>query len=155
MIDKNHIIKLVADHIEGKEIYPVEISVSSHNKIMIFIDADHGVSIEDCIGLSRFVEHSLDREVEDFELEVTSAGLDQPLKIPRQYQKNTGRSIKITLTDGTSFSGLLLRSDDQGFTAEVEKKIIPEGKKKKQIVKEEISFLYQDIQSTKIEISFK
>lgn len=155
MIDKSHIIKLVDEHCDGKEIYPVEIAVSSHNKIIIYIDADQGVSIEDCIGLSRFVEHSLDREVEDFELEVTSAGLDQPLKIPRQYQKNISRKVKITLTDGSSFSGILLSANDQGFTAEVEKKIMLEGKKKKQLIKEEISFLYQDIQSTKIEISFK
>ncbi|MCF8294795.1 MAG: ribosome assembly cofactor RimP [Bacteroidales bacterium] len=155
MIDKNLITSLVEEHCNGKEIYPVEITVSINSKITVFIDADQGVAIANCVALSRFIEGSLNREEHDFELEVTSAGLDQPFKIPRQYLKNLGRKVKVSMPDGTSLIGILHGATDKDFTLEVEKKVQLEGSRKKTLVKEEITLEYQNIQSTKIEISFK
>lgn len=155
MIDNKLIIKLVEEHCLEREIFPVDITVSPNNRIMVLIDADQGVSIEHCIALSRHIEGNLDREQEDFELEVSSAGLDQPLKIVRQYLKNIGRRVKVTQSDGKSLSGLLLSADADRFTIEAEVKILPEGKKKKVTVKQQFTFEYTNIQSTKLEISFK
>lgn len=155
MIDNKLILKLVEEHCLEREIFPVEVTVSQNNRIMILIDADQGVSIENCVALSRHIEGNLDREQEDFELEVSSAGLDQPLKIVRQYLKNIGRRVKVTEKDGKSLSGILLSATDESFTIEAEVKILPEGKKKKITIKQEFTFDYTNIQSTKLEISFK
>jgi ribosome maturation factor RimP len=155
MIDNKLIIKLVEEHCLEREIYPVEVLVSTNNRIMVLIDADQGVTIENCIALSRHIEGNLDREQQDFELEVSSAGLDQPLKIVRQYLKNIGRRVKVKQLDGKSLIGVLLSANEHQFVIESEVKVLPEGKKKKITVKKEFTFDYTNIQSTKLEISFK
>lgn len=81
--------------------------------IKVVIDGDNGVSINDCISVSRAIEHNLDREEEDFSLEVTSYGISLPLRVPRQYVKNIGRILKVELTDGTKLEGEVLNATDQ------------------------------------------
>jgi ribosome maturation factor RimP len=101
MIKKDQIIKLAEQFLAGSENYLIDVKVSSTNKIMVLIENDNHVSISDCIALSRQIEHSLDREQEDFELEVSSPGIDQPFRSIRQFMKHKG---KLTAANETQIS---------------------------------------------------
>lgn len=100
MITKKKILKLAQEHLLDSPRFLVEMTVSSDNKIMIYIDGDENVSISECVDLSRHIEFSLDREEEDFALSVSSAGADMPLKFIRQYTKYIGKNFDITLVEG-------------------------------------------------------
>jgi len=155
MITKEQIEQLITPKINEEDIFLVEVAVSSSNQISVFIDGDKGVTIDQCIALSRFIEQSFNRDEEDYELDVSSAGLDLPLKVQRQYIKNIGRSVDIVLTGGQKFSGKLISANDEGIELEVEKNMLLEGKKKKQLVTEVLPLKYTDIKSTKIVVSFR
>ena len=110
MISKNKVVELANDRIVELDngCYLVDVPISSTNSILVEIDsASSGVSVNDCISVSRNIEHNLDREKCDFELKVTSPGLDQPLKVRKQYVKNIGRKVKVVLNNHGSFEGLL------------------------------------------------
>jgi ribosome maturation factor RimP len=126
MIDKATIESIVNEQLNPQTEFAVEISVSTGNKILVLIDSDQGVTIDRCVHISRYIEQNLDRDQEDFELEVASAGLSEPLKVPRQYAKNIGRRLDITLPTGIKFQGLLVESNDTKFTIEVEEMIVVE-----------------------------
>ena len=134
---------------ERPDVFLVDLKIGAGNQINVKIDADNGVLIADCVDLSRQIEHNLDREVEDFSLEVASAGIDTPLKFPRQYLKNIGRDLNVILTDGTEQKGKICASNELGVTLEVIKKV----KTKK--VKEEVQIAFNNIKESKITISFK
>ena len=93
MILKEDIEKLADEFLYGTDMFIVKLNVGSDNKITIYIDGDNGVTIDDCVGLSRFIENEYDRETEDFELNVSSAGIDQPFINLRQYLKNIERPV--------------------------------------------------------------
>jgi ribosome maturation factor RimP len=159
MITKEKISKLVEEFLGESETFPVEVNVRTGNRIQVFLDSKTGVNIDLCAGLSRFIEGQFDRELEDFELEVSSAGLDYPLRIPKQFAKNEGRELDVVLLGGEKFRGRLIQSNDENFTIEFEKLvkgIDPEtGKRKKN---KEIStrcFQYNEIKSARLVISFK
>lgn len=151
MIEKSKIEALVNAKIEGSDIFLVEIHVSPKNNIVVVIDSDNGLSIDRCIEVSRAVEHNLDRELEDFSLEVTSYGLDKPLILRRQYEKNIGRNLSITLNDGTKLKGELEKVGQKSINIirKLNKKEIKEGKETN------LSIDFSEIKETKIEISFK
>jgi ribosome maturation factor RimP len=107
MIQKKTIIELAEDFLSGSENYLIDVLVSTTNKIRVLIDNDAHVSIQDCIALSRHIESSLDREQEDFELEVSSPGIDQPIKKDRQFLKHEGKQLEILKTDGVKITGTL------------------------------------------------
>lgn len=139
-----------------KELFIVEIRVSTTNVIDVFLDSLHGkVSIEDCVSVSRNVEHNLDRESEDFQLQVSSAGMDQPFKVHRQYLKNLGREVRVVFKEHGSIEGKLLEVSDDKIVVETSKKQKIEGKKKKELVIEQHEFSFEEIKETKIVISFK
>ncbi|MFN5627835.1 MAG: ribosome assembly cofactor RimP, partial [Bacteroidota bacterium] len=145
MINKDKIIQLAdAFFAERPDVFLVDLKICAGNQINVKIDADNGVLIADCVDLSRQIEHNLDREVEDFSLEVASAGIDTPLKFPRQYLKNIGRDLKVILTDGTEQKGKICASNELGVTLEVIKKV----KTKK--VKEEVQIAFNNIKESKI-----
>ncbi len=157
-ISKETIVALAQERIDelDKGLFIVEITVSSSNQINVEIDASEGsVSIDDCIRVSRNIEHNLDREESDFELQVSSPGLDKPFRVVQQYIKNVGRDIKIKLTDGRQLQGLLKSADGQGFVVETTRKERIEGKKKKETIIEEHTLTYDLVKETKIVISFK
>ena len=104
MKDKNFIEEKVKEIVGEGELFLVEVKVSKNNNIQVFIDGDNGVKIQDCIDLSRQLEECLDRESGDFELSVLSFGLEEPLKMQRQYVKNIGRSLQVENEEG-SFTG--------------------------------------------------
>lgn len=155
MIDKSYIKDLVEEYLSNTTAFPVDINVRAGNIIVVEIDSDEGVSIDDCITLSKYIESKLDREKEDFELEVGSAGITSPFKIPRQYQKNIGNEVEVLTKDGQKLSGVLKDSDEEGFTVVITKMVKPEGAKRKTAVEEELSFKYEDVKYTKYQIRFK
>lgn len=161
MILESTVRKLVEDRIKGTKLFIVDISVSTSNKINVLIDGMDGVGIHDCIDISRGVEHNLDREAEDFELEVSSAGLDTPFKVLKQYAKNIGRDVKVYTLDGRKHEGTLFAADEEKVVITYDEKVRIEGKKKKELVtREEVYFFEHEedelkIKQTKVIISFK
>ena len=133
MISKEHIQELAQERIDelNKGLFIVDISISTSNVIKIEIDSEiGGIAIVDCMSVSRNVEHNLDREENDFELSVTSPGIDKPLKMTKQYIKNVGRDVKIKRTDDSKLEGLLKAANDDGIVVETTRKERIEGRKK-------------------------
>lgn len=155
MIAKELIKNLVEQAISGTQMFVVDITVRAGNIITIELDSEAPIGIEDCISVSRKIEAGLDRDVEDFELEVGSAGLSSPFKLPRQYQKNIGREIEILTKEGKKMSGVLKSADENGFIITISKKVKPEGSKRKVEVLEDLPFSYSEVKYTKQIIRFK
>jgi ribosome maturation factor RimP len=151
MISKEKVRKLVEERIEGTDIFIVDIDISAGNNIRVVIDADSGVSIERCMSVSRNVEHNLDRDTEDFSLEVTSFGLTSPFVVPRQYKKYIGRKVEVKTNDNKKLSGTLLAFDEQELSMKLDltKKQIKAG------TEADVHISFDDIKETKAVISFK
>ena len=145
MITVERIKKLVESKLEDGEMFIVEVLVRPGNKILVYLDSDTSVTIADCVSISRFIEKSLDRDIEDFELEVSSAGF-RPLKLQRQYVKNIGRNIKLDLKEGEKASGKLIKVDENELVIEV-------VRKKKE--HEEVTIPFSEIERALVEPSFK
>ena len=154
MIDKARIIQLVEEKLDDK-MFIVGISVSESNRIDIFIDSYDGLSIDQCVAVSRHVEHSLDREEEDFSLQVSSPGLSEKFRVKQQYIKYCGKSIELITGSGEELTGMLKSADDSGIELETSAKELLEGSKKKQLVVRIHNLKYEEIKSAKAVISFK
>jgi ribosome maturation factor RimP len=98
---------------ENKSLFLIDFSITEGNQIRVIIDGDNGVTVKDCIAVSRAIEHNIDREETDFSLDVASAGVSEPLSIPRQYQKNLGRNLKVRTQNQDIFEGKLTKVDDK------------------------------------------
>lgn len=158
MINKETIINLAEERIAELDngTYLVDVTVSSTNQILVEIDnINRGASIEDCIKVSRNIEHNLDREVEDFELQVTTPGLSKPFKVEQQYIKNIGKNVKVIFEKMGSIEGKLLEVNKDSIVIETSIKEKVEGKKKKEIVVKQHKIEKENIKETKIIISFK
>ena len=155
MIDKNVVKKLVDEWLQDKEYFLVDIEISPDNRIVVEIDHADGVWIEDCVALSRYIEERLSRDDEDYELEVGSAGLGQPFKVPQQYVNFVGKEVEVLDADGKKVKGILKAVDGNDFTVGVEEKVKVEGKKRP--VKQEVDHVFQmdKVKYTKYIISFK
>jgi ribosome maturation factor RimP len=156
MIKKETVRALAQERIDELDcgIFIVEINISPANDILVELDKmGSGVAINECVSVSRNIEHNLDREVEDFSLSVSSAGMDKPLRVKEQFEKNQGRLVKVVLAHG-SVEGILLSHDENQIVVESEEKERVEGKKKKIIVKKENILLWDDIKEVKRVISF-
>ena len=153
MIDK----AIIAQHVNEKltdDQFLVEVTISSGNDIHIMVDSDTGISINQIVDISRYVESKLDREAEDFELSVFSAGLTEPFRLIRQYKKNKDKEIEVLLTNGQKLNGLLIGVEDQGIDLEVTTKEKPEGSKKKELVTRVHHFEYSEIKEAKKILKF-
>jgi ribosome maturation factor RimP len=158
MISKQKVLELINERIAelGNGLFVVELTISAANVIHVELDKHEGnVAIIDCMSVSRNVEHNLDREREDFELHVSSAGLDKPFRVHAQYVKNIGRNVKVVLQNGTKMEGLLKEVTDKAITIETSRMEKPENKKKKELIVEQHEFPFEHIKETKIVISFK
>nr|WP_295309558.1 ribosome assembly cofactor RimP [uncultured Prevotella sp.] len=155
MIDKNVVKKLVDEWLQDQEYFLVDIEISPDNRIVVEIDHADGVWIEDCVALSRYIEERLSRDDEDYELEVGSAGLGQPFKVPQQYVNFVGKEVEVLDADGKKVKGILKAVDGNDFTVGVEEKVKVEGKKRP--VKQEVDHVFQmdKVKYTKYIISFK
>ncbi|MCZ8372771.1 ribosome assembly cofactor RimP [Phocaeicola acetigenes] len=155
MIDKNVVTRIVNEWLEGKDYFLVDITVSPDDKIVVEIDHAEGVWIDDCVELSRYIESKLNREEEDYELEVGSAGIGQPFKVLKQYLIHIGTDVEVLAKDGKKYVGVLSDANEENFTITVETKIKPEGAKRPKLVEQDITFTYEEIKYTKYLISFK
>lgn len=154
MITENQVRTLLEDKLEGTDLYIVDVAVDAANKIRVEIDHFEGVSIKRCVEVSRYLENALDREKEDFELQVSSPGLDKGFKVMQQYHKNIGKEVELKLKEGGKLKGILTEVKDNGVKLETKRKERIEGKKKKQLIVEEQSFAFEEIEDAKIVISF-
>ncbi len=162
MIAKETVVKLVeerlAELVEDRlddKMFIVDVRISSNNEIMVYVDSMSGMTIKECISVSRNVEHNLDREEEDFSLQVSSPGLTKGFKVKQQYEKYTGKDIEVLTNDEQQLEGLLKASDEEGIILETSKREKVEGHKKKQLIVKEYNLKYDEIKSAKAVISFK
>lgn len=158
MLDREKIIVLAEERMAelDKGLFIVDLRISDANVISLEIDSETGsVSIDDCVRVSRNIEHNLDREEQDFELSVSSAGLDKPLRVLKQYPKNIGRELKVKTASGDKVEGVLTKADASGIVLQTSRKERIEGKKKKELIVEDIPLKYADIKEAKVVISFK
>ncbi len=153
MIDRNLIIHLTEEKLKADQ-FIVEVTVSQTGQIAVLLDSDSGITIEDCVRVSRFIEDHLDREKEDFELQVSSAGLGQPFKEHRQYVKNLGNEVEVVLANGQKLTGILKQADETGFGLEILKNEKVEGKKKKQMVTQLLRISFDEVKTVKNSIKF-
>ncbi|WP_298451428.1 ribosome assembly cofactor RimP [uncultured Prevotella sp.] len=155
MIDKNVVKNLVDEWLKDKEYFLVDIEISQDDKIVIEIDHADGVWIEDCVQLSRFIEDHLSRDEEDYELEVGSAGLGQPFKVPQQYINFVGKDVEVLDADGKKYHGLLKAVDGRDFTVTVSEKVKKEGAKRPVLTDVDHKFSMDGVKYTKYLINFK
>ena len=155
MIDKNVLTRIVEEWLEGKDYFLVDVTVTPDDKIVVEIDHAEGVWIDDCVDLSRYIESKLNREVEDYELEVGSAGIGQPFKVLQQYIIHIGKEVEVQDKDGKKWTGVLVDANESNFTITVQTKVKPEGAKRPKLVEQNVTFTYDEIKYTKYLISFK
>jgi ribosome maturation factor RimP len=151
MITEARVRSLIEKHLAAGEIFLVDLSVKPGNRISVFLDGDHGVTIDVCRELNHFLNESLDRDAEDYDLTVSSVGADRPLRLPRQFMKNIGRSLDLITRTGDKICGMVLKADDKGIEVEA----APVKRTKKEAEMKIIALSYDDIKSAKEVITFK
>ena len=157
MIDKEQISNIVEKSLEGSDHFLVDVKVTPDNVITVEIDSMTGVDIDTCARLTREIEQEVDRDVEDYELEVGSAGLTSPLKVRRQYEKNIGNELEVLTRDGRKLTGTLKSINEAGdeFTLIIPQKVKEPGKKRPVIVEAEENIAVSNTKTVKYLIKFK
>lgn len=158
MITKKRVTELAEERIKERDngLFIVDLTISSTNVIRLELDKyEGGVTVEDCVSVSRNIEHNLDREAADFELHVSSAGLDKPLRVHAQYVKNIGRELEVKLNEGGKQAGKLVAVTEKTITLERTEKQTIEGKKKKELVTLQDELSFDSFTDARIVISFK
>jgi ribosome maturation factor RimP len=150
MIDRTQIEKSVREYIRNTDLFLVAVRVSSSNKITILADTKEGITIDECAGLHRHIEKGLDRNMEDFELQVSSPGLDMPFGVIEQFYKNEGQKVAVLDNEGLKYTGILKNVTTGGFDLETETKVKGKAKEIK-----DIPFNFDQIKSTKIVLTIK
>jgi len=154
-MDKEKVINLLNDALEeNSALYLIELKFLPENKIYVEVDGDSGVSLKECIRISRGIEHNLDREEEDFSLEVTTPDIANPLKVKRQYKKNINRTLEVILRDNKKVEGILKNVSENQIELEWKaREPKPIGKGKVTVVKNE-TIQFSDILEAKVKIIF-
>lgn len=155
MIEKLIVKEIVDSYLADSDRYLVSLDVQPSNRIVVEIDSDSHIGIDDCVNLTKHIESKLDRDIEDYELEVSSAGISNPFKVLRQYEKNVGNEVEVLLKTGVKHSGILKEAQEENFILTIEKQVKPEGAKRKVRVEEDLTFSYDEIKYTKYIIRFK
>lgn len=155
MIDKNVVKQIVEEWLANKEYFLVDVTVSADNHIVVEIDHIDGVWIDDCVELSKFIESKLSRDEQDYELEVGSAGLGQPFKVPQQYHNFIGKEVEVLNADGKKVKGILQAVEGNQFTVLVKERVKQEGKKRPVLQDVPHTYEMDKVKYTKYLISFK
>ena len=155
MIDKNIVKTLVEEWLKDNEYFLVDVMQTSDDRIVVEIDHADGVWIEDCADLSRFLQEKLGEELDDYELEVGSAGLGQPFKVAQQYLNHVGKTVEVLTNDGKKIQGTLTKVNGDKFTVTVKEKQRLEGKKRPEMVDVDKDFSMDEVKSTKYLLAFK
>ncbi|MCF6366181.1 MAG: ribosome assembly cofactor RimP [Bacteroidales bacterium] len=148
----NKILSLEIDKFQDSDIFFVDAKVSNDNRITVFIDSFNGAKVADCAMLSKNIEEKLDRENEDFELVVSSAGIDKPFKVLKQYKKNIGKTVEVQTAEGDKHIGELIKVSDSEFTIKPNNKKVKK-KAETELEKEQI-FKFEHIKQVKVIITF-
>lgn len=146
MIDKFKVLDIIKESLEGSDKFLVNMKITPDNRIFVDIDGDNGINIDDCILLSRTIENQLNRDEDDFELNVSSAGADSPLKMPRQYRRHVGRVLAVETFDDTTFEGTLTQCDNETFVLQT--------KGTKKVAPQVLTFNYADVRTAKVVLKF-
>lgn len=154
MITKEDVLAIVKDKVEADGNFLVEVEVSPANEIRVVVDSEKGIPISYCEEIDALIETSLDRDKEDYSLEVSSAGICTEFKVFGQFRKNIGNRVEVTMPNGAWVRGTLIEADEQGFDIETEEKRKVEGEKKKQIFKTVTHYNLTDVRSVKDIIEF-
>ena len=153
MISKDIVKDIVLSAINESAIFMVDMKVDNANKISVELDKPEGITIDECVTVSRAIELGLNRETEDFELEVSSPGLTAPFKVMEQYHKNCGRQVDVVKRDGQKITGLLQQVNDEGIILAVKTKIREAEQKRPKTVMQPLAIKFSDIKSTKVTIT--
>lgn len=154
MINKKIVEDLAQKWLEGKEYFLVDVEVSADNCIVVEIDHADGVWIEDCAELSKYIGDSIGEEMDDYELEVGSAGLGQPFKVYQQYVNHVGKEVEVLKADGIKVKGLLKSVDTDEFTVTINEKVMVEGKKRPQKMDVDHTYKMSEVKYCKYVIKF-
>lgn len=139
---------------EHPSLFLIDLEITQDNSIRVTLDGDDGVKVEDCMAISRGIEHNLDREEIDFSLEVMSAGVSEPLTMPRQYKKNIGRTLKVKTDKGETIEGKITQTTDDDVTLEWKaREPKPVGKGKVTVEKKAV-LPYKEIVQAKVMVTF-
>lgn len=155
MIDADKIKAVAEEALRGTELFLVEVTVAKNNDIEVVIDSDGSVDIENCVALSRAIEERFDRDEEDFQLTVTSAGIGYPLKVYRQYRKLIGKPVDVVLKSGARILAELRDASEDSVTLAFTESRAVEGKKRRQEFEVVNTYPLSEIKSTKEYIDFK
>ncbi|NBC82687.1 MAG: ribosome assembly cofactor RimP [Bacteroidetes bacterium] len=153
-IQRQYIENLLTAYTKNNDFFVVDFKITPTNSITILLDHINGVTISDCVNLSRYIEEHLDREQHDFELHVSSPGLDEPLKLKQQFIKNKGRKLDVLLNNGQKIKGTLDDVTDKSITLSYKERIKEEGKKNKKTITQVNTFDFDQIKKAKVIISF-
>lgn len=154
MIEEKHIKTLAEQKIGGTDLFLVDVRVKPVNRIEVFIDSPSHVTVDECISLSRYIESNLDRDVEDFELTVSSPGIDQPFKTRDQYRKYAGREVSVLKKDGIRVIGKLKYVKDANVTIETKRTERREKGKGRHAIIEDVVIDFDQIKETKLVLPF-
>lgn len=155
MISKALIEEIVEEQLRGSDLFLVEVKLSPSHEIEVTIDSDTHVGIDRCVELSKAIEERLNRDEEDFELLVSSAGIGQPFRLLRQYEKMVGREVELILKDGRKLVATLMEATDSLIRVQYTEKVLVEGKKRKELQTIESEFTWDEVKSTTEHLNFK
>ncbi|MGC4041287.1 MAG: ribosome assembly cofactor RimP [Flavobacterium sp.] len=154
MAFKDKVLELLNEALEQKpSLFLVDLSISETFKVVVTLDGDNGVNLQDCIDVSRMLDNNLDREEQDYSLEVASAGVSSPLKLVRQYKKNIGRTLKVKLA-GENIEAELTDANDENITLSWKAREPKKIGKGKETVEHKREIPYSDIKEAIVTITF-
>lgn len=139
---------------EREDLFLIDMKFGTSDNITVILDGDNGVTLQDCLDASRAIEFNMDRDEHDFSLQVMSAGLSEPLSMPRQYRKNIGRDLEVMLEDSTKIEGELTAVNDEKITLTLRYRKPKEVGKGKVDVVEEKEISYSEIKKALVAVKF-
>lgn len=155
MIDKARVSEIVNEWLEGKDYFLTDLSISDDNHIVVEIDDKEGVWIDDCVDLSKFIESRLNRDEQDYDLEVGSAGLGQPFKVLQQYYNHVGDAVEALTKDRKKIKGILKQVDENGIVITVKRKVRHEGEKRPKMEDCDEAYSFADLEAVSYALDFK
>lgn len=154
MPDRSKLKDFVESQLVNTDCFLTDLKVSADNRVVVELDSDTGVDLDFCISLNHKIEEEFPSDVEDYELEVGSAGITSPLKLPRQYKKYIGKDLEVFASDGKKYVGELLSADDDCILLGVEQKVRKEGEKRPSLERVELRFPYSEIRKAQYLLKF-
>ena len=154
MIDKNEVRRLVEEAIAGTDAFVVDVTVSAANDIVVELDSATGIDLDFCADLNRSLNEKLDRDAEDYSLEVGTASLTAPFKVKGQYEKNLGNEVEVLTRDGKKLKGILTDVTDSDFTIEVTRKVKEPGAKRPVVKQEPVTLSSKECKYVRYDLKF-